>query len=192
MRVKVTALGGARKSLGRAVGDIVRYLVPDERPPTSDRTEAVASPGTAGPAGYYADRGEEPGRWCGRGAARLGLVGEVGHQDFATVLSGRDPATGIRLISARGSAGRRPDLGVGNETRWGDGGEPLYGLNDAAAALDFPINEAAELVESGTRLAAWHLFRWLAGGGTGTGKSGTRAGNRAGNSGPLPGNSAGT
>lgn len=192
MRVKVTALGGARQSLGRAVGDIVRYLIPDERPRAPERPEAAASPGTAGPAGYYADRGEEPGRWYGRGAARLGLAGEVRFDDFETVLSGRDPATGIRLISARGSAGRRPELGVGNETRWADDGEPLYGLNDTAAALDVPIEEAAELVESGTRLAAWHLFRWMAAITTEAGKSGTRGGNQGGNTNSFPGNLPGS
>jgi conjugative relaxase-like TrwC/TraI family protein len=163
MKVKVTALGGARRSLGRAVGDIVRYLVPAQGTPAPAAGVERATERIAGPAGYYSDRGEEPGRWYGRGAARLGLAGEVDAGDFETVLSGRDPTTGARLISARGSAGRRPHLGVGTETQWGTDGEPLYDISDAAAALDVPVEEATAMVEAGMKLAVARLFRWLAG-----------------------------
>jgi hypothetical protein len=164
MKVKVTALGGARRSLGQAVGDIVRYLVPGQgsTAPVAGAERAAAETVT-GPAGYYSDRGEEPGRWYGQGTARLGLAGEVDAGDFETVLSGRDPTTGARLISARGSAGRRPRLGVGSETQWGRDGEPLYDLHDAAAALDVSVEEATSMVEAGRNLAAGHLLRWLAG-----------------------------
>ena len=40
---------------------------------------------------YYAARGEAPGRWAGRGAAALGLSGEVTRDALESVLSGRDP-----------------------------------------------------------------------------------------------------
>jgi conjugative relaxase-like TrwC/TraI family protein len=47
--------------------------------------------------GYYLDRGEPPGVWRGRGAARLGLAGEVDEDDFLALMSGEDPNTG-RLL----------------------------------------------------------------------------------------------
>ena len=48
---------------------------------------------------YYTERGEVPGRWMGRGAALLGLAGEVNDGDFLAVLAGEDPATGGRLTA---------------------------------------------------------------------------------------------
>ena len=48
-----------------------------------------------------------------------GLAGPVDRDDFASVLAGRDPHTGERLITAQGSAGRRPTLGSGNHSRLG-------------------------------------------------------------------------
>ena len=117
MRFTVTALGGASRSIGGAVRGIVRYLVPG-----ADQASPMVGQGAAGggPATYYADRGEAPGRWQGRDAENLRLVGTVEAEDLARLLSGRDPATGERLISAGGSAGRRQQLGVGSATRWDD------------------------------------------------------------------------
>jgi conjugative relaxase-like TrwC/TraI family protein len=51
---------------------------------------------------YYTGAGEAPGEWMGRGAARLGLVGQVAPADLRTVLDGLDPATGARLAGKPG------------------------------------------------------------------------------------------
>ncbi len=50
-----------------------------------------------GPGRYYLDGDEPPGRWLGRGAASLGLAGEVDDDDFLSLMDGRDPATGELL-----------------------------------------------------------------------------------------------
>lgn len=55
---------------------------------------------------YYLRQGEAPGRWAGSGARLLGLQGEVGPKELRALFAGRDPATGERLVSARGSAAR--------------------------------------------------------------------------------------
>jgi conjugative relaxase-like TrwC/TraI family protein len=47
--------------------------------------------------GYYLDRGEPPGVWHGKGAARLGLAGEVDEDAFLALMAGEDPSTG-RLL----------------------------------------------------------------------------------------------
>ncbi|MBK6856690.1 MAG: relaxase domain-containing protein [Microthrixaceae bacterium] len=47
-----------------------------------------------GPGRYYLDGDEPPGRWLGRGAAALGLAGEVDDDDFLSLMDGRDPTTG--------------------------------------------------------------------------------------------------
>ncbi len=50
-----------------------------------------------GPGRYYLDGDEPPGQWLGRGAATLGLAGEVDDDAFLSVMDGRDPATGELL-----------------------------------------------------------------------------------------------
>jgi conjugative relaxase-like TrwC/TraI family protein len=49
---------------------------------------------------YYLDGDEPPGRWWGRGAALLGLSGDVDAEAFLALMAGLDPATG-------GDLGRR-------------------------------------------------------------------------------------
>ncbi|MBV8160565.1 MAG: relaxase domain-containing protein [Acidimicrobiia bacterium] len=51
--------------------------------------------------GYYTRAGESKGRWHGRGAARLGLDGEVAPEDLRAVLDGRGPRTGEALGTQR-------------------------------------------------------------------------------------------
>lgn len=146
MRFTITPLGSVGgRTVDQVVVDIVRYLN-RPRPPV-----APAPPGNAdeAPSRYYADGGDEPGRWIGEGAASTGLQGQVNPQHFARVLAGRDPLTGARLITARGSAGRRSTLGVGASTRWAEDGEPLYDENDAAAALDIGPDELDRLLTAG-------------------------------------------
>jgi conjugative relaxase-like TrwC/TraI family protein len=40
---------------------------------------------------YYLDSGEPKGRWHGRGAAALGLAGEVADVEFLRLMAGNDP-----------------------------------------------------------------------------------------------------
>jgi conjugative relaxase-like TrwC/TraI family protein len=46
---------------------------------------------------YFTGRGESPGRWLGRGAAKLGLRGTVEDGELSMVIAGRDPRTGRTL-----------------------------------------------------------------------------------------------
>ncbi|WP_414654942.1 relaxase domain-containing protein [Iamia sp.] len=93
MRFTVTPLGGARRDVGRVVDGIVRYLQPKALTGHSPDGPTRGGPtrgGIEGPSRYYADSGEEPGRWLGRAADLADLRGEVQRDDFAAVLSGRD------------------------------------------------------------------------------------------------------
>ncbi|MCB1283398.1 MAG: MobF family relaxase [Microthrixaceae bacterium] len=151
MRFTVTPLGGAQSDVGRVVDGIVRYLQPKAR-----EGPAPAGPGGSrieGPSRYYADSGEEPGRWLGRAAEQAELHGEVQREDFAAALSGRDPRTGERLISAQGSAGRRAHLGAGNATRTATDGTLLYDEADAATVLGITKTELARMFDVGTAIA---------------------------------------
>lgn len=155
MRFTITPLGSAGgRTIGQVVDDIVRYLEP------RDIEAAGVAPvvaGGPGPSSYYADRGTEPGRWLGVGAREAGLRGAVVPSDFASVLAGRDPASGTRLITAQGSAGRRPRLGVGAPTRAAPDGTALYDTRDAAAVLGVSEAEASRMVAVGERLALGQL-----------------------------------
>jgi conjugative relaxase-like TrwC/TraI family protein len=110
-----------------------------------------------GPASYYADSGEGPGRWLGRAAELADLRGEVERDHFAAVLAGRDPHSGERLITAQGSAGRRDHLGAGTPTRIGSHGERLYGEADAATVLGITKAEASRMIDAGTAVALGQL-----------------------------------
>lgn len=156
MKFTVTPLGLGRADTARVVDSIVRYL----QPPATKGNPApgTATGGTSAPERYYADAGEEPGRWLGRSAAAAGLAGAVARDDFASVLAGRDPHTGERLITAQGSAGRRPTLGSGNHSRLGPGNEPLFDVADAAAVLGVAQREVERLLDAGTRRAVTNLL----------------------------------
>jgi len=154
VRFTITPLGGVGHGVDELVAAIVRYLCPDEPSPPAPAAVQPSRPGGGGAARYYADRGDEPGRWLGRDAAHAGLVGEVDPVDFGRVLAGRDPLTGRRLITAQGSAGRRPQLGVGAATRTGPDGEPWYDEHDAAAVLGTTADEIGQMLDIGATLTA--------------------------------------
>lgn len=156
MKFTVTPLGGGRADTARVVDSIVRYL----QPPASKGNPAPGPPAgrSSGPERYYADAGEEPGRWLGRSAAAAGLAGAVARDDLASVLAGRDPHTGERLITAQGSAGRRPTLGSGNHSRLGPGNEPLFDVADAAAVLGVTQLEVERMLDAGSRRAVANLL----------------------------------
>jgi conjugative relaxase-like TrwC/TraI family protein len=177
VRFAVTALGAkGGRTVGSVVADIVRYL--KERPgqaqdsalgPGAREQAAGTSVGGAEPSRYYADVAERSGRWLGHGAGGLGLHGDVDARDFRTVLGGRHPGTGERLISARGSAGRVAELGAGTVAGYAPDGEALYGIADAATVLGWSRADVADAAADGHRLAAARVFAVLAGAGTGPG-----------------------
>ncbi len=139
---------------------------------------------------YFADRGDTPGRWLGQGARGLGLAGEVDFSDFSSVLAGRDPRTGARLITARGSADRVASLGTGTIARWGPSGDALYSVRDAARMLGWSQADLREAIAKGERLAASRLLVTLTGTGT---PDGTRAAAMTGNgTGSDPGRNGNT
>ncbi len=159
MRFTVTALGATGgRSVAAVVGDIAEYLL---GPRTEQGEDREADAGGTGR--YYADSGEGPGRWLGQGAAEMGLVGEVGGGEFRSVLGGRNPFTGERLITARGSAGRVGDLGAGSAARWTPGGEALYGIEDVATVVGWSRSDIGHAVDDGVHVAARRLFEALAG-----------------------------
>ena len=151
MRFTITPLGSTGgRTVGQVVDDIVRYLEPRA---AASWIDAPGVPEGEGPSSYYADRGTEPGRWIGYGAKEALLTGAVDPTDFARVMAGRDPHTGARLITAQGSAGRRPTLGAGTTTRLDATGQPLFGPDDTAAALAVTKREAGALIAAGERAA---------------------------------------
>ncbi|MGZ7019241.1 MAG: relaxase domain-containing protein [Acidimicrobiia bacterium] len=155
MKFTVTPLGGRRADATRVIDSIVRYLQPRAKTPP---TPTSGTPNASGPERYYADSGEEPGRWLGRTAMSMGLTGAVRREDFAAVLGGRDPHTNERLITAQGSAGRRPTLGAGAYTRVAADGGRLYGVADAAAALSLSRRDVEQMCDAGTAFALANLI----------------------------------
>jgi len=136
VKVTVTPIGAPSDGIGAAAGAYVDYLTENVEPP-EPLDDAV---------GYYAGgQGSEVvegmGEWQGHGAARLGLRGEVGPAQLSSVLQGRNPFTGERLTTARGSAGRM-NLKVGAPTRV-VGLERVWNLVDAEAALS--VNATSQL-----------------------------------------------
>jgi conjugative relaxase-like TrwC/TraI family protein len=144
VRFTVTPLGGGRADTARVVDAIVRYLQPPAQPAHPERPTT-----TPGPERYYADHGEEPGRWIGTAATSAGLGGDVQRDDLAAVLSGRHPRTGERLVTAQGSAARRSTLGAGTHTRLSSDGEGLFSVSDTAAALGLTRREVQDLLDNG-------------------------------------------
>jgi hypothetical protein len=165
MRFTVTALGSAGdRPVGVVVGTIARYLVaPEPRPETPGGPSPGGGEGEGSEVRYYADRGDTLGRWLGQGSCELGLAGDVDFDDFTSVLAGRDPRTGARLITARGSAGRVASLGTGTVARWGPNGEALYSVRDAARIMGWSQADVRAAIVEGERLAASRLVGMLAG-----------------------------
>ena len=77
----------------------------------------------------------------------------VRRDEFQRVLEGRHPATGERLLHARGSSGRS-GLAVGSATRRNDDGEWAYDVHDAAAALGLERADVDGLIAAGDRRRA--------------------------------------
>jgi conjugative relaxase-like TrwC/TraI family protein len=78
---------------------------------------------------YLSGHGESPGRWYGRGAARLGLEGEATKEGFRRLIQGRHPETGELLGREHG---RHAVTGFDLVLRPAKSVSVLYGLGDAA------------------------------------------------------------
>lgn len=56
---------------------------------------------------YYTKGGEAPGQWYGKGAAILGVAGEVKEGDLCQILEGYDPKNGAKLVQNAGDPDRQ-------------------------------------------------------------------------------------
>ncbi len=147
MRLTVTPLGAAGRSVAGVAAAVVGYLEGNE----GDRGAALLAPesnGMNGAGRYYADSVEGPGRWLGAGAGFRHLSGVVDRESFQSVLEGRHPMTGERLVTARGSS-QRSHLAVGTAARFDEQGQALYTLGDAARLLGVDHSEIEDLVTVG-------------------------------------------
>jgi hypothetical protein len=98
------------KAAGGAVAQLIGYYA------GLARDQLYRDGAARGPADYYLDPAEPPGRWWGSGRAAVGLDGEVLPEQLQSLLEGRHPATGATLgrrfadRSARGfdASSRRP------------------------------------------------------------------------------------
>ena len=154
VKFTVTPLGGGRADTARVVDSIVRYLQraasrPSRRQPAGRGRPAARSGTTPTVARSRAAGSAAP--------PSLGLAGAVQREDLAAMLAGRNPHTDERLITAQGSAGRRPTLGSGAHTRLAADGEPLFGVADAASVLGVSRREVERMLDVGTTVAAGSL-----------------------------------
>lgn len=148
MRIDVTPLGGQGRSVASIAATIVDYLENAVGDPGAELLSPTSTGGVDGAAGYYADSREGPGSWLGAGADWHRLGGEVDREAFTRVLEGRHPATGERLITARGSS-QRAHLAAGTAARFDAGGRPLYSPADAAVLLKVSQGEVAAMIAAG-------------------------------------------
>ena len=93
---------------------------------------------------YVSPKGEQvkrPGRWIGRVAKALGLVGDVSLKEFLQALDGRHPRTGERIVGFRKDrvAGHDVTLSMSKSgsVAWALGNE------ETSAAMDRALDEAA-------------------------------------------------
>ena len=150
MKFTVTPVRADTNEIDAAVKDTVDYLTgkaPDmqRRPLVGPFTmpDESQGDGAASAVGYYqADQLEGDGWWSGRGAVGIGVDGVVDSDVLAVLLSGRDPETGVRLISASGTTGRS-GVKRGRHTRL-VGGALAWDVADAAACFD--ANQAEAVV----------------------------------------------
>jgi conjugative relaxase-like TrwC/TraI family protein len=79
------------KAAGGAVAQLIGYYA------GLARDQLYRDGAARGPADYYLDPAEPPGRWWGSGRAAVGLDGEVLPEQLQSLLEGRHPATGATL-----------------------------------------------------------------------------------------------
>jgi hypothetical protein len=89
-----------------AAKGVVEYLAERSRQATGDRGQPLGVGHANGPAPYYADSVEGPGRWLGSGVGAAFCSGTVTRVELERMLLGQDPASGAQLMaSARGRNG---------------------------------------------------------------------------------------
>lgn len=156
MKFTVTPVRASTNEVDAAVKDTVDYLT-GKAPDMQRRPLVGPFPGSGGGGGgggdgddavgyYQADQLEGDGWWSGRGAVGVGVAGVVDPSDLAALLSGRDPATGERLIFATGTAGRS-GVKRGRHTRL-IGGVEVWDVADAAACFDANPAEAVTVAST--------------------------------------------
>jgi conjugative relaxase-like TrwC/TraI family protein len=94
--VSVTTLG-SRHGVDAAAKGVVEYLAERSRQPTGGHGQRPDAPQGKGPAAYYADSVEGPGRWVGSGVGPAFRSGTVMAVQFERLLLGQDPASGAQL-----------------------------------------------------------------------------------------------
>jgi conjugative relaxase-like TrwC/TraI family protein len=120
----------------------------------------------AGVDDYYAGKGESPGFWAGRGAASLGLEGEVEEGELSALIRGRNPKTGAELrahVKARTITIERIDPESGK--RWLEEKKlaPVAGF-DLVFSTPKSVSLLHALADEETRaaIAAAHRSAWRA------------------------------
>ena len=153
-RFTVTPLGAPRANTTQVAAELSLYLVEsaelDVRLLVGVSLHAQADDAKA-VTDYYAAGGLAAPRWSGGGLEPLGFSsGEiVDPEELRVLLTGRNPRTGQRIISASGSHGRR-HLGVGKPTidaSAAAAGVNLWDERDAAALVGLPLAEFRSVVE---------------------------------------------
>jgi len=86
MRIDVTPLGAASRSVAAVARAVVDYL---EGGVGDLGAGLCAGGGVGAPAHYYGDSPEGPGRWVGSGAAFQRLSGTVDRAAFTRILEGQ-------------------------------------------------------------------------------------------------------
>jgi hypothetical protein len=94
--VSITTLG-SRHGVDAAAKGVVGYLADRSRQPTGGRSRSPDALHGKGPAAYYADSVEGPGRWMGSGVGPAFRSGTVTAVELERLLLGWDPASGAQL-----------------------------------------------------------------------------------------------
>jgi conjugative relaxase-like TrwC/TraI family protein len=109
-------------------------------------------------ANYYADSaGEGPGTWLGRGAAGLGLAGDVNGAELSLILQGLNPQSQESLVGAQGSAGRT----AGPTKRLDD--RESWTLREASDVIGVSPSYLRRLVDQTRVASAERAFALMAG-----------------------------
>jgi conjugative relaxase-like TrwC/TraI family protein len=85
---------------------------------------------------YYSGEGEAAGEWTGYAAEHLGLDGEVGPDQLAAMLTGRNPADGEPLLGRQGVPGKGAVPGFDLTFSAPKSVSLLWGLGGPVAALE--------------------------------------------------------
>jgi len=159
----ITPLGASGQSAGRVARRIVEYLHGKQPSPGRSVLNPKTDPASSGAVAYFSDSMEGAGVWLGDGATALNLEGDVHPDDLEAILSGRDPATGLRLVGAAGSS-QRKQLRAGTAARYGRDGVALFSVADVAVLLGVTKATVTSMIEMGDTLGPGEIgdvANWL-------------------------------